>query len=712
MPTIESQDLRLTDLFRDFYVVPSYQREYVWQEDQVDQLLRDIRSEQAYAGESEYFIGSIVTCPGVGGKLDLIDGQQRMTTLFVTLCAIRDRLEALGDKGTSVIRRMIAEESTDSWGNDVFQPRLDPQYEDAGDVFAKLVDGRPPSKSAPTRSMRNVANSYYTTVSFLADEFGDDVGALRAFYGYLINKVKLIRIRTDSIARALKIFETINDRGVGLDAMDLLKNLLFMKSAHDQFTKLKDEWKALTDGLYQAGEKPLRFLRYFILSTYGVTKLREDELYGWLIKNESSVGFGADPIGFVRHLKAALGAYLNFLKGRGPDGQIHPAIESLTILAGKATRQHLILLLSARNCPDDILAALCRDAESLIFVYAVCRQTSREFEVLFPEWALALPQISTIEEYEAFSAITFRKRRSELATRFARDFPNLDGRSLKQFQLRYVLGKLTQYVDLLAFGATSEGHRWLSRYCDGGSLQIEHILSQKVTPAIRSEFGDGSDDPNVIWAIGNLTLVEKSINASLGNAPFSVKKTVYPKSQHLLTRGISEKPEIGRTAIDRATDQIEPFSDWSKEAVAARSAMLGALAEQIWDAPALQSNPARISADQLYREADRAPILPNTKLPPIFGASAVSAPPPRPRARAIMPEGTKGRLIADAAHEALTRLSRPISSSELLVELDAMGVEVGGQRPTSNLGAHLSNDPRFRFDTATSCWVLDSSTSA
>jgi hypothetical protein len=456
MSTIESQDLKLADVFKDFYAVPNYQREYVWTEEEVEQLLRDVRSEQIDGANSEYFIGSIVVCPGKEGRFDLIDGQQRVTTIFITLCALRDRLEALDDKNTSTVRSLIVADTVDEHGVDRFQARLDPQYEDAGDVFQQLVRGVQPNRRANTRSMRNVAAAYYAALAFFTAEFETDTAALRAFYGYLINKVKLIRITTDSIARALKIFETINDRGVGLDAMDLLKNLLFMKASPENFDRLKNKWKALTDKLYNAGEKPLRFLRYYIFATFPVAKLQEDQLYEWLVANEKKVGYATNPLKFVDTLNEAADAYLHFLRGRGPDGNEHPKVEALSLLAGKSVRQHLIVLLAARHSPPEIFSAVCEDAESVVFVYLITRQPSREFEVYFLNWAAEISSVVAIEEYKRFSARTFAKRRAELAGRFGREFPVLDGRSLKQFQLRYLLGKLTQHVDLAAYGASSK----------------------------------------------------------------------------------------------------------------------------------------------------------------------------------------------------------------------------------------------------------------
>lgn len=584
MAAIESKDETVSGVFKDFYVVPSYQREYVWSEAEVDQLLKDIRTEQAEGPDAEYFIGSIVVCPRDDGAFDLIDGQQRTTTLFVILCAIRDHLGEIGDSGTESIKKLIADTITDLKGNDSFRARLDPQYEDAGDVFENLVSGTQP-EARGTRSMKNVAVAYKTARRFLDEEFGSDPQATKAFYGYLVHRVKLIRIRTDSIARALKIFETINDRGIGLDAMDLLKNLLFMQTEPAQFDHLKNRWKGLTDALFKDGEKPLRFLRYYIFASFGVTKVREDELYGWFVRNEERVGFASDSLSFVTRLQDALDAYLNFLKGRGRDGSASPVVESISILAGKSTRQHLILLLAGRDLPGNVFDALCADTEALLFTYMVTRQTNREFEVMFPEWAPELAAVKTIGEYEAFAERTLRKRRRELSSRFHREFRNLDGRALRQYQLRYVLGKLTQHVDQAAYGQSSQTSLWLSRYCDGTNVHIEHILPQSPDDEVRGEFGEGADSPTLIWSIGNLALAEKSLNTSLGRRPFSYKRTMYPKSQFLLTRVLGQKPDIGQTAIDRAVAAMTPFETWTPEDIAQRAAWLTDLAAEVWSVP-------------------------------------------------------------------------------------------------------------------------------
>jgi hypothetical protein len=583
--TIQSRDITVAGVFQDFYVVPDYQREYVWEPEQVEQLLGDIRGEQtaSVTGEiPEYFIGSIVVCPGNGGTLDLIDGQQRMTTLFLMLCAIRDRLDALGEAIPGALGPQISFTSTDTSGRDQFRYRIDLQYEDSGDVLEHIAARKVWPSAGSTRSIANIRNAYKAALEFLRTDLGDDPAQIRAFYGYLTNKVKLIRIQTEDVAKALKIFETINDRGVGLDAMDLLKNLLFMKATQEQFVELKSTWKAMQDIIHGMGEKPLRFLRYFIFSRYEVDLLREDEIYGWLSKH-SEVGYATDPIGFAQELLRAAGAYRNFLNGLDERGTRNRYLENLRILGGKAARQHLILLLAGRHLPSALFDRLAREVEELFFVYVITREPTRDFERDFARWTTELSGVADEQSLEALIEKHFTPSKAKLSQRFDDAFRRLYSNSVQGYRLRYILAKLTQHVELDSFGET-ENTRWLSAYIEN-AYEIEHIFPQGASEAAKSEFGPFSD-PAVAQRLGNLTLVEKSINASLGNRPYSYKKAVYPKSRHLLTRAIAESQRVGRDGrIDRAVAGFTPFGEWNESAVEQRQTELATLARRAWNVP-------------------------------------------------------------------------------------------------------------------------------
>ena len=83
-------DLTVEKTFKEFYIVPDYQREYVWEaEKHVIQLLNDMYDAYSANKDKEYFIGTTVVFNN-NGQLELIDGQQRTTTLFLMLCAFRN----------------------------------------------------------------------------------------------------------------------------------------------------------------------------------------------------------------------------------------------------------------------------------------------------------------------------------------------------------------------------------------------------------------------------------------------------------------------------------------------------------------------------------------------------------------------------------------------------------------------------------------------
>jgi hypothetical protein len=507
--TIQSQDIKIADVFLAFYPVPDYQREYVWETEQVEHLLIDISAELASndpATAPEYFIGSIVVCPGDDNVLELIDGQQRMTTLFLTLCAIRDRLKELSERPSDTLSHQIAAASVDVLGQEQFSTKT---VATSGDILVHIAKGRfDGSNGASTRSIANIRNAYTVALDFLKREFGDNPGALRAFYGYLINKVKLIRIQTKDVAKALKIFETINDRGVGLNSMDLLKNLLFMKASRDTFEKLKTNWKELQDVIFDMGEKPLRFLRYFIFSRYDVDILREDEIYGWFAKNERLCGYAADPLGFAKELLRAAQAYRNFLNGCDQSAARNRYLDNLQLLGGKAARQHLILLLAGRHLPGALFDQLSREVEDLFFVYVITREPTRDFERNFARWAVALRKIANQADLEGFVTRRFAPAKAELSARFNDVFRRLYVGSVQQYRLRYILAKLTQYIELRAYGET-EGTKWLGRYT-GGGFEFEHIFPQQPSQEAETEFGK-FEEPQIANRLGDLVLVEKSI---------------------------------------------------------------------------------------------------------------------------------------------------------------------------------------------------------
>ena len=235
-------------------------------------------------------------------------------------------------------------------------------------------------------SLDNLINAYGTIYRYLEDNY-DDPAKLRKYWGYLANNVVFIQISTD-VSSALKIFETINERGVGLNPMDLLKNLLFTQVKPGEFEKLKDEWKKITKPLEKAKEKPLRFLRYFLMANYviknsrGDSVLREDEIYSWFVEDENAAlcDYEAKPFEFVRKVVRNVEHYLAFGDGLGNDGKPSLVMDSLRKLTGGAFSLHYVLLLAAGNWPKPLFDHFVTQLESFLFYYIFTKTPTKELE--------------------------------------------------------------------------------------------------------------------------------------------------------------------------------------------------------------------------------------------------------------------------------------------------------------------------------------------
>ena len=586
--TIESKDFPVGDLFKSFYVVPDYQREYVWEERQVEQLLQDLIDEYSFGsdkGSSEYFIGSIVVCSKDGGIFELIDGQQRITTIFLLFCAIRDHLQNIAP-GSSIetIKSHIASMDVDREGEDVFRYRVQLQYEDSYGVLEKIAgsSAKPEDLPQKTRSVTNILNAYSLIRDFLRNQFRDGEKDIRKFYAYIVKNVKLIRVNTASVAHALKIFETINDRGVGLDSMDLLKNLMFMQAKKQDFDTLKDRWKRLVDTLYRVQEKPLRFLRYFILSEFDVDRLREDEIYEWFVRNEKECGYKNNPLPFIQRLLNAAETYGMYLQGKDPRGLQNRYLKNIAFMSG-AAKQHLILLLAGRNLKADDFEILAREVENLFFCFVVAREPTREFERNFTLWAKQIRQIKDEEGLRLFIEGYFLPAKKNLSKRFQLAFQELSERAIQKYRMKYILAKLTQYVNEQAWGAIA-GYGDLESFTNG--VEVEHILPQTPTEEVMEAFDKKELYDEYVHKLGNLTLVEKTINCSVGNGLFKDKQPEYFKSNFLLTKSLGGDISVGKsTMVNRIAQDLVRFDKWQSQDIQVRQVMLTRLAHKTWDVP-------------------------------------------------------------------------------------------------------------------------------
>ena len=577
---IKYNDHSISSAFKDHYIVPDYQREYVWNDEQVEQLLFDLLDAYNTDNKKAYFLGTIVTYDS-GSQFELIDGQQRLTTFFVLLCAIKRIYIGLGEP-TSVIDNLVYSPTMNNDGDVINLYHLQLQYEDAGNCLELIEkgEGRP---NYLTQSGERLFDAFKTIQDFLNERFSD-LASLKKFVVFLLNKTSFIRIETYDIADALKIFETINQRGKGLDPMDLLKNMIFRQVDRSKFKELNMNWKSITRSLEKIDEKPLRFLRYFIMANYDTSGekdgiLREDQIYTWLTNNNEQCHYEEAPFQFVQKMAQNVDLYV---KCRVPDGtqegNVH--LKNIALLAGKSYKLHLMLMLAASNMNADALAKFKAVLESVVYYTVINKIATNVTERTFALWCKDVRNIVTPEDLDGFVNCTIIPTVNDWKMNNKSNFLRLGLNSMQQYRIKFILGKITAYVDALRLGKTTIED--LTVYTQT-AVEIEHIMPQTCTDKAQYDL-DEEEFAVYIHRLGNLTLLENSINKSIHNDNYANKSIAYKQSKFYITSSLSALVNQGQdTAINRTNLLLSAWPDWNKQAIEERQEMLYRLSEMIWE---------------------------------------------------------------------------------------------------------------------------------
>ncbi|NOS76485.1 MAG: DUF262 domain-containing protein [Nitrospira sp.] len=604
MAKIENHKYSIEEAFREcFYIVPDYQREYVWTDKEVQQLLDDINEQIDVGISREYFIGTVLVSPTAQkNHYEVIDGQQRLTTFFLLLCALKHLFR--GEPQCQTISGLISTSYTSSEGEACTSLKLEPRYENAGEVMVKIValdadpqvtrNGIQAAGIGSFGSLENLVNAYGTLYRHLKDNY-DDKAKLKKYWGYLANNVVFIQISTD-VSSALKIFETINERGVGLNSMDLLKNLLFTHVKADEFTRLKDEWKKITKPLEKEKEKPLRFLRYFLMANYKIENdrsdavVREDEIYDWLTRKDNSklCNYEEQPFEFVRKIIRNVDHYLHFAAGRGNDGKPSVEMDSLARLTGGAFSLHYMLLLAASTFPKALFDHFVRQLESFLFYYIFTKTPTKELERNFSIWADELRGIGAEADLNkqklalnVFVGEHFQKNMTSKDAELTDALIRYSLHTMQRYRTHYFLSKLTQFVDMSYKGLKVSGP--LSDY---QGVEMEHILPDNPKEELKADFVATSPLANYDDyknRLGNLTLLEKPINIVASNDFFVKKKLEYAKSSYYLTRSIAGLNTVGNdSSINRINSKLAAFENWTARSIDRRQGILITLSKEIW----------------------------------------------------------------------------------------------------------------------------------
>jgi uncharacterized protein with ParB-like and HNH nuclease domain len=288
---IKTDKIFIMDVFEEWYTIPEYQRPYVWGKDEITDLLDDISYSAENTPNNEYFLGSYVYQHRPANQKqqfvenDLLDGQQRITTLFLLFAVVRD----LDSKRASKMQKYIFQEE-DKDTNTPERIRLlykiRPEVEkfindyvkEKGGINTKIDVIKHLAENAGDTSIKNMSNAIIVIKSYFEEKKNIDL-----FIPYLLQYVLLIYVSSLELEDAFRLFTILNDRGIKLRNSDILKaqNLQHVPLEVDKI-KYGTLWEEMEGELGEDFDRFMSFIRTIIIkekARLSLLKEFEDIIY-------------------------------------------------------------------------------------------------------------------------------------------------------------------------------------------------------------------------------------------------------------------------------------------------------------------------------------------------------------------------------------------------------------------------------------------------
>ncbi len=509
----------LADKKSDF-LIPDYQRPYAWNEEQCQALWDDIFSFsfpnnnfEEFDENEEYFLGSIVTFKNDDGKLEVIDGQQRLTTLMLILRAFYDKFAHMQDQNSRLTREKIEKciWKTDTFGTaDKSSLKIDSEVatdNDKGEFLEILRTGIMPEKSR---------SQYVNNFKFFQIKIDEFLSTFPGFFAYLPARILgnciLLPIEAESQDTALRIFSTLNDRGLPLSDADIFK-AQFYKHFNDAGQKdwFIEEWRGLEDITSKifnpSSGAPMDelFTRYMYYlrakegnkktTTEALRKFFERNQYAYL-KDESIIG----------NLKS-LALFWENVSRQNKDVFSEIILKKLFILnyAPNGMWQYITSVYFLKNknedgiLEEDKFLIFLNKITAFIFAYAVTNPGVN---------ALRTPIYAEMINIIKGNEVNFSESK-------------FDGVQVKSFFKNYKFTNLRPITrSLLTWYAYTFKNQELLNIDE--TFELEHIFSKK-----RQQMEQSLINEENIESLGNKILLEESINIRASDYRFEDKKKIY-----------------------------------------------------------------------------------------------------------------------------------------------------------------------------------------
>jgi len=556
------------------YVVPFFQRAYVWGNDNWEILwehVTRIAENTDQDKKKEHFIGTLITKQRLSQeigeyKLDLIDGQQRLTTLSILLKAIANSASGkapynkLKDKTNELI---VFENSKGEKFIRVEHSRNDKDYFEAVMLDKDL-------KSLPNQEHK-ILDCYRHFKGKLQKYSDAELDKLKTI---VLNNVPVISMLLSSTDDEQEIFDTINSLGVRLTTGELLKNYIFSD------TGVRGHFETLWEPVFEEDEDQVLFwikpktsgriirtnievLLYCYLIIQKRTTVELEKLFteykNWLNKKSSK-----EKVAFLKELKEYATIYLEFPEGTElnelsfsqEEERFFHIIEKLEI----TTVYPLVLFIYKEVTDKATRIQLLNTLESYLIRRNVCRLTTKNYNNLFIQ---IIDRLTKLKKVSVANLRTILNGYTEDTNKFPSNADFADAfstQALSNANAREIL----YCICLFQINTPKNDIKKLS----SSTYSVEHIMPQKwTTHWMKKGMSEAAkiERHRKVKTLGNLTLVTGHLNSSMKNAEWDKKRKALKDHSHL------------KITTDYLTNSM-----WDEKRINARANDLSVIALKIW----------------------------------------------------------------------------------------------------------------------------------
>jgi uncharacterized protein with ParB-like and HNH nuclease domain len=523
------------------YVIPLFQRAYSWDKKEWEVLWDDIVDLCEMENPRSHFIGSIVSMPTVSvpegvAKYLLIDGQQRITTIFAILSVLRDRAREAN-------QRNIADEINECYLVNKFKEGVDfyklmPTQADR-DSFAKIING----------SELTIDSQIAKAYDFFKRKIKQKNIDTEVIKKIITAHFSIVSIVLDPDDNPYLVFESLNSKGRPLTPADLIRNYFFMRiHVNEQEAGYNKFWQpmqiAMSDNLTE-------YIRHFLMRQGAIVK--QSDVY-YTLKEKVTP---ENAIIYLDEMNKFSGYYQKLL-----NPNLYEQNEKIKKLLTRLNRFEVTtaypLLLNCYNLVDSNKLSISEFADILLVLE----------NYLVRRFVCGIPTNQLNKNFPSVLTQVFYQEDSNVVDRFKNALQSKGYPKDAEFKLRFKESKLYGAADravktklILESIEEQYAHKEI---VDLAGLTIEHILPQTITDWWKDHLGSDWEDVHDLYlhTIGNLTLT--AYNSEMSNFDYSTKSEVL-KESHL---------EINQ--------HFSNITTWKKENIEERSDALAEIALKIW----------------------------------------------------------------------------------------------------------------------------------